>query len=91
MSRRNIGISWIGSFGILKSRRARQEYKEIEAKLLLDVATPKKKKTSYKAMMEGMMSGSGTSTDVEKQKDKIRSATGRSRISSTTEISQSTL
>jgi len=41
-------------------------------------ATPKKKKkkTSYKAMMAGMMVGSGSSSDVDKQKDKIRSVTG---------------
>lgn len=52
--------------------------KEAELKSLSDVATPKKKKkkTSYKAMLEGMMTGSGTSTDIEKQKDKIRSVTG---------------
>jgi hypothetical protein len=55
-----------------------QEYKEMEAKSLTDVVTPKKKKkkTSYKAMMEGMMNGNGSSTDIEKQKDKIRSVTG---------------
>jgi hypothetical protein len=55
-----------------------QEYKEIEAKSFSDVGTPKKKKkkTSYKAMMEGMMNGSGSSADLEKQKDKIRSVTG---------------
>lgn len=55
-----------------------QEYKEIEAKSFSDVVTPKKKKkkTSYKAMMEGMMNGNGSSTDIEKQKEKIRSVTG---------------
>lgn len=36
----------------------------------------KKKNTSYKALMAGITSGSGTSQDIHKQREKIRSVTG---------------
>jgi hypothetical protein len=39
-------------------------------------ARGKKKNTSYKSLMAGITSGSGTSQDINKQREKIRSVTG---------------
>ena len=50
-----------------------------EEQPITEVATPKKKKkknASYKTLMAGITNGSGSSADIDKQREKIRSVTG---------------